>query len=355
MPEIETVHIQSGRLLNYLQSEDASFLKEIEKAANVKITSRQEWLKIEGAKKSRSLVKALIEHLDQAALFGLRIRSHEVRYGLEALKKGDTEHLTRLWSTQLLISSRKPPIVPKTGLQLHYLDTIAHHPLVFGIGPAGTGKTFLAMAMALTALKKKEVEKIILTRPAVEAGETLGFLPGDLQQKILPYLRPLYDALNEMLEPDEAQRLLEKGVIEVAPLAYMRGRTLHHAFIILDEGQNTTPEQMFMLLTRMGPESKCVITGDPSQVDLPGAKKSGLNEALEALANVREIAIVRFSEKDVMRHELVAKITAAYETYRKQTEQSKYPGSKSASKPISQKLTSKTVSNSASKRNSNIN
>ena len=320
MPDqLETLHIQSGRLLASLQNEDSSLLKEIEQVAHVKIISRQEWLKIEGAKKSRSLAKALIEQLDHASLLGARIQKHDIRYALESLKKGQAEDLMRLWSTQLAVSLRKPPITPKTLLQLYYLDTIARHSLVFSIGPAGTGKTFLAMAMALLALKKKEVERIILTRPAVEAGEALGFLPGDLQQKILPYLRPLYDALDETLDQEEAQRLLAKGVIEVAPLAYMRGRTLHRAFIILDEGQNTTPEQMLMLLTRMGPESKCVITGDPSQVDLPGAKKSGLNEALDVLRAIPEIAIVRFTEADVMRHELVAKITAAYQAYRQHT------------------------------------
>ncbi|MBC8127261.1 MAG: PhoH family protein, partial [Gloeobacteraceae cyanobacterium ES-bin-144] len=183
-------------------------------------------------------------------------------------------------------------------------------------GPAGTGKTYLAMALAISALKQEKVRRIILTRPAVEAGEALGFLPGDLQEKILPYLRPLYDALYDMLEPDEIQRYTERGVIEIAPLAYMRGRTLNDAFVILDEAQNTTTEQMFMFLTRLGAESKCVVTGDRTQIDLPRQKKSGLIEALDALRESPDIAFIAFTEQDVVRHELVRHIITAYKKYR---------------------------------------
>jgi phosphate starvation-inducible PhoH-like protein len=200
--------------------------------------------------------------------------------------------------------------------QREYIEAIQKHDVVFGIGPAGTGKTYLAVAMAVAALRKEQVARIVLTRPAVEAGEALGFLPGDLQEKITPYLRPLYDALRDMIEPDEMARLLDRQTIEIAPLAYMRGRTLNNAFIILDEAQNTTTEQMFMLLTRMGPNSKCVVTGDVTQIDLPANKRSGLVEALQALKVTPGVAIVYFSERDVVRHELVRTIINAYQQHR---------------------------------------
>jgi phosphate starvation-inducible PhoH-like protein len=193
---------------------------------------------------------------------------------------------------------------------------IDKHDIVFGIGPAGTGKTYLSMAMAVSALKREQVTRIILTRPAVEAGEALGFLPGDLNEKIFPYLRPLYDALNEMLDPEELQRHMDRGVIEVAPLAYMRGRTLNRAFIVLDEAQNTTTEQMFMFLTRLGQDSKCIITGDQTQIDLPNNKRSGLIEAIQALKGVDGIAFQFFEERDVVRHPLVQSIVRAYKQYR---------------------------------------
>jgi phosphate starvation-inducible PhoH-like protein len=196
------------------------------------------------------------------------------------------------------------------------VEAIDKHDIVFGIGPAGTGKTYLAVAMAVSALKKDQVSRIILTRPAVEAGEALGFLPGELEQKIAPYLRPLYDALRDMLEPEEIERSIARQTIEVAPLAYMRGRTLNNAFVILDEAQNTTTEQMFMLLTRIGPHSKCVITGDVTQIDLPSNKRSGVVEALQALKNIPGISIVYFNERDVVRHELVRSIITAYQQHR---------------------------------------
>src|SRR6266481_7040224 len=200
--------------------------------------------------------------------------------------------------------------------QRNYVEAIDKHDIVFGIGPAGTGKTYLAVAMAVAALRKEQISRIILTRPAVEAGEALGFLPGDLQEKIAPYLRPLYDALRDMLEPDEIERSLARQIIEVAPLAYMRGRTLNHAFVILDEAQNTTTEQMFMMLTRIGPHSKCVFTGDVTQIDLPANKRSGVVEALQALKTIPGIATVYFTERDVVRHELVRAIISAYQQHR---------------------------------------
>ena len=224
--------------------------------------------------------------------------------------------LKSLNSIKVVTSPRKNPVVAKTAGQLEYLKTIATHDVVFGIGPAGTGKTYLAMASALAALKKEEVARIILTRPAVEAGEALGFLPGDLQEKIFPYLRPLYDALHTLIETEELQRYMEKRMIEIAPLAYMRGRTLDHAFIVLDEAQNTTTEQMFMFLTRMGQGSKCVVTGDRTQIDLPSNKRSGLVEASQALKNVPGIGFAYFEESDVVRHELVQAIIRAYRQHR---------------------------------------
>jgi len=229
---------------------------------------------------------------------------------------GTDTKLPDLHAARIQISPKKAPIVPKSLQQKKYVEAVKTHDLVFGIGPAGTGKTFLAMAMAVAALKNEEVTRIVLTRPAVEAGEALGFLPGDLQEKIFPYLRPLYDALNDMLENEEIQRYMDKGIIEIAPLAYMRGRTLNHSFIILDEAQNTTTEQMFMFLTRLGQDSKCVVTGDPSQVDLPHNRKSGLIESAQALAGTEGISFTRFDEVDVIRHELVQRIIKAYKAHR---------------------------------------
>src|SRR5438105_12064720 len=217
---------------------------------------------------------------------------------------------------KITTSSRKAPIVARSIGQRNYIEAIEKHDIVFGIGPAGTGKTYLAVAMAVSALKKDQVTRIVLTRPAVEAGEALGFLPGELEQKIAPYLRPLYDALRDMLETEEIERSIARQTIEVAPLAYMRGRTLNNAFVILDEAQNTTTEQMFMLLTRMGPNSKCVVTGDVTQIDLPPNKRSGLVEALQALKNVPGISFVYFTERDVVRHELVRAVISAYQQHR---------------------------------------
>jgi len=224
--------------------------------------------------------------------------------------------LGQLAKVQILGSSRRTPISPKTSQQLTYVQAIQAYDIVFGIGPAGTGKTYLAMAMAVEALKRETVKRVILTRPAVEAGEALGFLPGDLQEKIFPYLRPLYDALYDMISAEEIQKFMDRGVIEIAPLAYMRGRTLNDAFVILDEAQNTTREQMFMFLTRLGADSKCVVTGDQTQIDLPQNKTSGLIEALQALRGVTGIEFIEFSERDVVRHSLVKSIINAYKAFR---------------------------------------
>jgi len=221
-----------------------------------------------------------------------------------------------LVDSKIFCSPRRPPVVAKTNGQRAYINAIQEHDMTFGIGPAGTGKTYLAMAMAISALKAEQVHRIILTRPAVEAGEALGFLPGDLKEKIFPYLRPLYDALHDMMDGEEVQKYIDRGVVEIAPLAYMRGRTLNHAFVVLDEAQNTTAEQMLMFLTRLGAESKCVITGDQTQIDLPSNKRSGLIEALQALKEVSGIAFCHFEEADVIRHELVQSIIRAYKQHR---------------------------------------
>lgn len=257
-------------------------------------------------------------YLKRMARLTGEITPQNVDYVIGMVADGMNAELTELDDDTICLTSRGKPIKAKTVGQKKYVEAIKKNTVVMGIGPAGTGKTFLAVAMAVTALKSKKVERIILTRPAVEAGEKLGFLPGDLQNKIDPYLRPLYDALYEMLGTEGYQRLAERGIIEIAPLAYMRGRTLDDSFIILDEAQNTTPEQMKMFLTRFGFNSKAVVTGDLTQTDLPSGQRSGLAEAVKILEGIDDIAIHHFTERDVVRHRLVQKIILAYENYDKQ-------------------------------------
>ena len=257
----------------------------------------------------------VIEYLNEVVQINEVLTEQNIRYAMSMVNEGSFEDLAKLDQDCICITSKGKPIKAKTLGQKKYIDAIKRNTVVLGIGPAGTGKTFLAVAMAVTALRQKSVSKIILTRPAVEAGEKLGFLPGDLQNKIDPYLRPLYDALYEMLGFENYPKYVEKGVIEIAPLAYMRGRTLDDAFIILDEAQNTTPEQMKMLLTRLGFNSKLVVTGDITQIDLPSESNSGLIEASKLLRNIDQIAIHEFTHKDVVRHPLVQKIILAYEKY----------------------------------------
>ena len=261
------------------------------------------------------LAKLTLEKMSEIIRRGETVDRTRIRYAIGLAEEGNADRIGEIMRDVIAITSRGRQVKCKTLGQRTYVDAIKQNTCTFAVGPAGTGKTYLAIAMAVVAMKNKEIERIILTRPAVEAGEKLGFLPGDLAQKVDPYLRPLYDALHEMLGLDAYQRLVERGAIEVAPLAYMRGRTLNDAFIILDEAQNTTSEQMKMVLTRMGMGSKMVITGDVTQIDLPIGKKSGLVEALEVLKGVEDIGIVRLTHRDVVRHELVQAIVKAYEKY----------------------------------------
>jgi len=317
MPENQTLQFENARVVQALYANDLKLLKGLEEALAVRVTTREGWLRLEGEKEGVDRARRVFEQLDRARQSGMSIRRHEFNYALSSVTEPESNgELHELLDTRMQTSTRRAPILPKTSMQRRYVRAIADHDLVFGVGPAGTGKTYLAMAMALVALKKEQVNRIILTRPAVEAGEALGFLPGDLKEKIAPYLRPLYDALQDMLEDEERERYVERNIIEIAPLAFMRGRTLNHAFIILDEAQNTTTEQMLMFLTRLGSESRCVITGDTTQIDLPGNKRSGLIEALQALKDVEGVAFCTFEERDVVRHELVRRIVRAYKRHR---------------------------------------
>ena len=292
-----------------------SNLTVIEDAFSVTVLCRDGGVKVQGSSQAEvEQAAACISQLYRMFSISGNLEENSVRYVISMIRENRADELHALYSDCICLTSKGKPVKARTVGQRKYVDAIQKNTLVFGIGPAGTGKTFLAVAMAVTALKQKQVSRIILTRPAVEAGEKLGFLPGDLQSKIDPYLRPLYDALGELLGGEGAARNAEKGIIEVCPLAYMRGRTLDDAFIILDEAQNTTPEQMKMFLTRLGNNSKAVVTGDVTQIDLPRNCKSGLVEAVQILQNIKDIEIFRFSRKDVVRHPLVQKIIEAYET-----------------------------------------
>ena len=294
-------------------TQDAN-IKIIEKELRVKLTLRGEHLKISGSSTNIRKASELVEYLLEAIRSGNNeIGQSDLTYLISNLKKGSREtQLTQL-DTGITRSCAGKQIGPKTTGQKEYVEAIQKHDIVFGVGPAGTGKTYLAMACAVEALKKQEVRRIILTRPAIEAGESLGFLPGDMQAKISPYLRPLYDALYDMMDVGRIEKYIETGIIEVAPLAYMRGRTLNDAFIILDEAQNCTAEQMKMFLTRLGFDSKAVITGDMTQSDLPNAKPIGLLQAQEILKEIEGIKFIYFSGSDVVRHSLVQRIIEAYE------------------------------------------
>jgi phosphate starvation-inducible PhoH-like protein len=314
--ETRTLQFESARALQSLYANDLKLLKSLEDSLGVKVTTREGWVKLEGEPARIDKAQKVFDQLELVRQQGVDIHRHEFNFALNSVSEARDENLGDVVATKITTSARKPPIVARSSGQRSYVEAIQKHDVVFGIGPAGTGKTYLAVAMAVAALKKEQVSRIILTRPAVEAGEALGFLPGDLQEKITPYLRPLYDSLHDMLDPEEIERLVARQTIEVAPLAYMRGRTLGNAFVILDEAQNTTTEQMFMLLTRIGFNSKCVVTGDVTQVDLAPNKRSGLVEALQALKNTPGIGMVYFNDRDVVRHELVRAIINAYQQHR---------------------------------------
>lgn len=296
----------------------------IQKEYNVSVYSRNGDIIVSGAEANVDAAAAVVDSLEKMYNNGEAITDQNVRYVISAVNDGMQQQLEVLSSDCVCVTFTGKPVKPKTLGQKKYVDSIRKNTIVFGIGPAGTGKTYLAVAQAVRAFKNHEIQRIILTRPAVEAGEKLGFLPGDLQNKVDPYLRPLYDALFDMMGAESFQRNQERGYIEVAPLAYMRGRTLDDSFIILDEAQNTTPEQMKMFLTRLGFNSKMVITGDITQIDLADNKRSGLVEASRVLKNIEGIEQIKFSEKDVVRHKLVQDIVKAYERYA--AEQSKRNG-----------------------------
>lgn len=312
----ETLHFENARLAQQLFNNDIRNLQTLEHELGVKATSREGWIKLEGQADAVERARQMFLLLEDSVKAGAPVRSREFAHALGVVTHEGIAALKDMMSERIQTSPKKASVTPKTVGQKKYVDAIRHHDVTFGIGPAGTGKTYLAMAMAIAALKEEKVSRIVLTRPAVEAGEALGFLPGDLYEKITPYLRPLHDALQDMLPGEEIQKHTERNIIEIAPLAYMRGRTLNHAFIILDEAQNATAEQMFMFLTRLGFNSKAVITGDVTQIDLPSHKHSGLVEAQRALRRIEGIAIVEFTRRDVVRHPLVQRIIAAYEEHR---------------------------------------
>ncbi len=289
--------------------------KTIEDGLNVKLISRDTEIKITGSKENIDKASMVIERLIDIISQGEAISKQSVNYLVNLAAEGRTDQLKDYPADYICLTAKGRQIKSKTHGQMQYVNAIRDNTVVFGIGPAGTGKTFLAVAMAVKAFKDKQVNRIILTRPAVEAGEKLGFLPGDMQNKVDPYLRPLYDALYEIMGAESYQKYLEKGMIEIAPLAYMRGRTLDDSFIILDEAQNTTPEQMKMFLTRIGFGSKAVVTGDITQIDLPGDKKSGLKEVTKILKDIEALEFVYLTDKDVVRHELVQRIIKAYEKF----------------------------------------
>jgi phosphate starvation-inducible PhoH-like protein len=320
--EPRVLKFPSPRLLSQLYCSREANLAKVEQAFNVKLVTREDWLQIEGAEPDVEHTAQLFELLNAARAQGMTISQVDFDNTLAAVGRGETAQLRELFENPLVLRMKRGTIVPKTLNQRRYLQFIRKQDIVFGIGPAGTGKTYLAVAAALSALLENQVEKIILTRPAVEAGEALGFLPGDLQEKILPYLRPLYDAMNDMIGKEDCARLIEKGVIEIAPLAYMRGRTLSNAYIILDEAQNTTPEQMMMFLTRLGDRSRIIVTGDITQVDLPRSKVSGLKQAIQVLQGVTGIKFFYFEYSDVVRHPLVSAIIRAYEAYHSESARS---------------------------------
>ncbi len=303
------------RLAHALFGQQNRHLKQIARLTGVRVSSKGTTAVLEGAADMVTRATRMLEELSGLLEKGFDLRPTDIEYAERILRMDESAKLTEIFLDTVTVSARNKAISPKTLAQKAYLDAMRSNDVVFGIGPAGTGKTYLAMAMAVALLKKKEISRIVLVRPAVEAGEKLGFLPGDITEKVNPYLRPLYDALYDLMDFDRGQALIDHGVIEVAPLAFMRGRTLNDAFVILDEAQNTTKEQMKMFLTRLGFGSRAVITGDVTQIDLPNDRISGLVQARDVLKNVDGVNFVRFTDVDVVRHPIVQAIVRAYDAH----------------------------------------
>jgi phosphate starvation-inducible PhoH-like protein len=312
-PFSANIEIDSPKVLMAISGPHSQLLGEVAKVSGAAVNLRGNVILLSGAESDVHIASRFLADAVQLVSNGVEIGKHDIARSLRSLRDDPTATLTALLDETIVVSTKHKPIVPKGPTQRGYIQQIREHDLTFGIGPAGTGKTYLAMAMAARALVQRQVKRIILTRPAVEAGERLGFLPGDLIEKINPYLRPLYDALHDMLDFDKVEQLTSRGQIEVAPLAFMRGRTLNDAFVILDEAQNATSEQMRMFLTRLGFQSKAVVTGDVTQTDLPRGARSGLAEAVRLLGDIDGIAVCRFTDADVVRHPLVQRIVVAYE------------------------------------------
>jgi phosphate starvation-inducible PhoH-like protein len=312
-PASANLEVEDTSILRGLSGPNGTLLGEVARSSGAQVNLRGNTIFLSGEQPDVSVARRFLVEAVELTRQGVPIGIHDIPGALRSLRADPSASLLSLLDEAVIVTAKRRPIVPKGVTQRSYIQTIRTHDLTFGVGPAGTGKTYLAMAMAASALVKREVKRIVLTRPAVEAGERLGFLPGDLVDKVDPYLRPLYDALHDMLDYEKVEQLRERGQIEVAPLAFMRGRTLNDAFVILDEAQNATSEQMRMLLTRLGFGSKAVVTGDVTQTDLPRGARSGLREALELLDTVEGIGICHFTDADVVRHPLVQKIVVAYE------------------------------------------
>jgi phosphate starvation-inducible PhoH-like protein len=319
-PTTQRIALASEVDLGALLGRNDENLRLLEAELALRIVARGNEIMLRGGERQVARGARILEELVTRLGAGLPVQASDVRAALRVLADDEDADLKSIFLDAIPVPSRKKQITPKTLNQKRYVEAIRAHDVVVGIGPAGTGKSYLAMAMAVSALTRREVSRIILTRPAVEAGERLGFLPGDMYEKVHPYLRPLYDALYDMMEPEKAATMTERGAIEIAPLAYMRGRTLNDAFIVLDEAQNTTSEQMKMFLTRLGFNSRMVITGDITQVDLPSTRASGLIEIQSVLKHVAGIRFVYFTEKDVVRHELVSEIVRAYDDWTRRRE-----------------------------------
>ena len=317
MADVEPLILQDNAIAQVLFGESDRNLRVLEELLPVEIQARGNHVNIRGSRLESLVARRALQDLYDMAASGIAISPSEVRQVIQMSDESEESSapVEALQQGETIQVGRRKRIVPRTANQRLYIQAIRGHDMVFGTGPAGTGKTYLAMAMAVSALMRREVGRIIVTRPAVEAGEKLGYLPGSFIEKVDPYLRPIYDALHDMMDPDEVARRMDRGVIEVAPLAFMRGRTLNDAFVVLDEAQNTTTEQIRMFLTRLGFDSKAVINGDPTQTDLPRGASSGLSEAMRVLSSVEEIEVVRFNEKDVVRHPLVQQIVTAYERF----------------------------------------